>query len=340
MISSSRPLSSSVLPPQTQQTIVSSLVTIGLLQTHYQKTLEELVWLSALIGNLSESQKNPVNPEISQNPQNSCKEKEGYLYAELGFRERPLNFTDPTGHMMMNRTMANISDSLEKLRQKKEDRWWSSYDKSSTTPSSSPASIQEQLNVTLNTPVPTRTQQAISSFQSSSYANQNPALYAVGDFMYGDMFNGLSDIMKSRGDGWDYLALGSIIPIGKALMMLKAASKSTDFVLGIGSVIRKVNIKRGAEIGWGLTPAHLKKHLFGNGKDSLSTIDPAGNADIWAQNLSQLFSSPVTGKTGNGMLDIISQFPKADGSGMYNMGIRLAPKADGTFDLITVLTRQ
>jgi len=72
----------------------------------------------------------------------------------------------------------------------------------------------------------------------------------------------------------------------------------------------------------------------------LKTIDPAGTADKWASHLTELFSSPVTGKTSNGMFDIIKQFPKADGSGTFNMGIRLAPRQDGTFDLITILTKQ
>ena len=40
------------------------------------------------------------------------------------------------------------------------------------------------------------------------------------------------------------------------------------------------------------------------------------------------------------MLDIIRSFPRADGSGTFKMGVRLAPKPDGTFDLITVLTKQ
>lgn len=61
---------------------------------------------------------------------------------------------------------------------------------------------------------------------------------------------------------------------------------------------------------------------------------------MWAQHLAELIHSPVTGTTSNGMLDIIKSFPRADGSGTFKMGVRLAPKPDGTFYLITVLTKQ
>jgi len=38
------------------------------------------------------------------------------------------------------------------------------------------------------------------------------------------------------------------------------------------------------------------------------------------------------------MQDIKGKFEKADGSGGFKLGIRLMPKDDGTFDLVTVLT--
>jgi hypothetical protein len=91
---------------------------------------------------------------------------------------------------------------------------------------------------------------------------------------------------------------------------------------------------------WGLRADHLKKHFFGDSKYSLSKIDPGGNPDTWMGNISRLFSSPNAVPTGNGMIDIVGHFPRADGSGMYRMGVRLCPKPDGTFDLITVLTKQ
>ena len=92
--------------------------------------------------------------------------------------------------------------------------------------------------------------------------------------------------------------------------------------------------------GWGLTPKHLDKHFFGSGPTALRQIDPGGTADKWAKHLAELIRSPVTSTTSNGMHDIIKTFPRADGSGTFKMGVRLAPKADGTFDLITVLTKQ
>jgi Pretoxin HINT domain len=95
-----------------------------------------------------------------------------------------------------------------------------------------------------------------------------------------------------------------------------------------------------ANPGRGLTQAHLKKHFFGSKPTALQQIDPGGTADEWSQYLAELIRSPVTGSTSNGMLDIVKLFPRADGSGLFKLGVRLAPKPDGTFDLITVLTKQ
>jgi hypothetical protein len=38
--------------------------------------------------------------------------------------------------------------------------------------------------------------------------------------------------------------------------------------------------------------------------------------------------------------DVIGTFPKAGGGGTFQLGIRIAPKGDGTFDLVTLLTKQ
>jgi RHS repeat-associated protein len=95
-----------------------------------------------------------------------------------------------------------------------------------------------------------------------------------------------------------------------------------------------------ANPGWGLTPTHLRKHFFGSQPTALEQIDPGGTADKWAQHLAELIHSPVTGTTSNGMLDIIKSFPRADGSGTFKLGVRLAPRPDGTCTLITVLTKQ
>src|SRR5262249_19182208 len=91
---------------------------------------------------------------------------------------------------------------------------------------------------------------------------------------------------------------------------------------------------------WGLTTQHVRKHLFGPDATALRQIDPGGTPEKWVGHLTDLSKAPVTSTTSNGMLDIIQPFLKADGTGTFKLGIRLAPKPDGTFDLITVLTKQ
>jgi hypothetical protein len=69
-------------------------------------------------------------------------------------------------------------------------------------------------------------------------------------------------------------------------------------------------------------------------------VPATGNVDLWRSYMQDLASRPVTGTTTNGMHDIIGTFPKADGTGTFQLGLRLSPNSDGTFDLITLLTRQ
>jgi hypothetical protein len=85
---------------------------------------------------------------------------------------------------------------------------------------------------------------------------------------------------------------------------------------------------------------HLNKHMFGSSKHSLSKIDPGGNSEIWKGYMQELASRPVTSTTSNGMLDIIGSFPRTGGSGSFQFGIRLSPRSDGSFDLVTLLTKQ
>jgi hypothetical protein len=91
---------------------------------------------------------------------------------------------------------------------------------------------------------------------------------------------------------------------------------------------------------WGFSPVHTEKHFFGRGPYSLSTIDPAGTTEMWLGHLRELSTRPVTTLRSNGMQDIKGRFEKADGSGRFKLGIRLMPRDDGTFDLVTVLTGQ
>jgi RHS repeat-associated protein len=122
-----------------------------------------------------------------------------------------------------------------------------------------------------------------------------------------------------------------------------AAKPSTafDIVQGAGTTTRKINFRpSNVDPKWGLTAQHLNKHLFGSGNKSLKTIDPGGNASVWTGYLQDLASRPVTSTTSNGMQDIIGTFPKANGSGTFQFGIRLSPRPDGTFDLVTLLTKQ
>ena len=91
---------------------------------------------------------------------------------------------------------------------------------------------------------------------------------------------------------------------------------------------------------WGLRSEHLIKHFFGSGKVALRQIDPGGNPDSWMGYISRLFARPETARTANGMIDIMGDFPRADGSGTFRLGIRLFHRADGLYELITILTRQ
>jgi hypothetical protein len=91
---------------------------------------------------------------------------------------------------------------------------------------------------------------------------------------------------------------------------------------------------------WGLTEKHLEKHFFGSGKLSLSTIDPGGNAETWASQLQELATRPSSKTLNDGIQDVMGTFERSDGSGHFTLGIRISPKDDGTFDLVTVLTSQ
>jgi hypothetical protein len=120
-----------------------------------------------------------------------------------------------------------------------------------------------------------------------------------------------------------------------------AAGGEGVLVEGAGSGTRVINFRPdAADPNWGLTSAHLEKHLFGSGPLSLSTIDPGGNPDLWFSYIQDLASRPATATLKGGIEDIIGTFPKTGGNGTFQFGIRIAPAGNGTFDLVTLLTKQ
>jgi hypothetical protein len=96
----------------------------------------------------------------------------------------------------------------------------------------------------------------------------------------------------------------------------------------------------GVDAEWGFTAAHIEKHFFGADTLSLSQIDPAGNVEVWLSHLRELATRPHTALRNDGIEDIMGSFAKTDGSGSFRLGLRVSPKDDGTFDLVTVLTAQ
>ena len=119
------------------------------------------------------------------------------------------------------------------------------------------------------------------------------------------------------------------------------AAKPGVLVEGAGTGTRTLRFRpNAADLKWGLTKAHLNKHLFGTGPNSLRTIDPAGNPDLWRNYIQDLAGRAVTRQLNGGMQDIIGTFPKSGGSGSFKFGIRISPRSDGTHDLVTLLTRQ
>jgi len=105
--------------------------------------------------------------------------------------------------------------------------------------------------------------------------------------------------------------------------------------------LRVVNcVPVGVDPEWGMTTIHIEKHFLGKDLFSLSHIDPGGNVDTWLGHLRDLSTRPPTKQLANGVQDIIGKFPKTSGPGTFKLGLRLSPKTDGTFDLVTVLTSQ
>lgn len=79
--------------------------------------------------------------------------------------------------------------------------------------------------------------------------------------------------------------------------------------------------------------------MFGSGKYSLQKIDSAGNTDLWVGYLQDLAGRPATNSHASGIFDVFGTFEKADGSGSFQLGIRLSPNVNGSYDLVTILTK-
>jgi hypothetical protein len=103
---------------------------------------------------------------------------------------------------------------------------------------------------------------------------------------------------------------------------------------------RSINTLSKVDKKWGFTQKHLNRHFLGDSQYSLKVIDPAGSAESWLNNIADLFQRPITRKLNNGAVDILGTFSKSDGIGTYDLGVRLWPNKDGTFELITILTKQ
>lgn len=121
---------------------------------------------------------------------------------------------------------------------------------------------------------------------------------------------------------------------------LKATGHGTVMV-GEGSLVRKINFASDMDPKWGLTRVHLNKHFFGNNPEfSLKLIDSAGNPDTWMQNMMDLVQKPMSKQYKDGVFEILGKFAKGDGSGFYEMGVKLWQRPDNSFDLVTILTKQ
>ncbi|HEX7107535.1 MAG TPA: hypothetical protein VF218_16330 [Acidothermaceae bacterium] len=121
----------------------------------------------------------------------------------------------------------------------------------------------------------------------------------------------------------------------------EGATASYPVVLEKGAKTRSINFRpTTADPNWGLRRGHVRKHIFGPGPSPLVELDPAGTTDRWRDLIQELASRPTTARRAGGIEEIVGVFAKADGSGTFKLGIRLSRVADGSFDLVTLLTRQ
>lgn len=112
-------------------------------------------------------------------------------------------------------------------------------------------------------------------------------------------------------------------------------------VVGKGVKTRSINFRpKVADPNWGLRGVHLEKHLFGNHPSSLAMLDPGGNPERWMSFVQELAAMEPTASPQPGVYDIVGTFERTDQTRTFRLGIRISPCADGTYDLVTLLTRQ
>ena len=166
----------------------------------------------------------------------------------------------------------------------------------------------------------------------------------VGSLLAGQGFPSSTELLVGTGTGGlgsgGANVFGHLHTPGATAALDHSPTSTAVLVEGAGSGTRPLNVRPSAvDPNWGLTGAHVDKHLFGSGPSALRQIDAAGNPDVWRDHIQDLAGRPVTRTLKGGVEDIVGTFPKADGSGTFQFGIRIAPSPDGTWDLVTLLTR-
>ncbi len=145
-------------------------------------------------------------------------------------------------------------------------------------------------------------------------------------------------VATSSGFAFGGSVVGDLVP-----RMTGAAPKAATSVAPVATrrIQRVVHLQPHADDPrWGLTLKHVNKHLFGVGPKSLRVIDPGGAPALWMSYVADLTCRPVTTRPAAGIEDVMGVFPRADRTGFFTFGIRIAPTGDGTFDLVTLLTKQ
>lgn len=135
----------------------------------------------------------------------------------------------------------------------------------------------------------------------------------------------------------------------------KLGSATSATMMGVSGIINKagqgalqtnrtINFLSKQNPKWGLTMTHTLKHfnLIDDSPFSMTRIDPKGNINIWVNHVMEISQLPPTRtwtERGQRFLEIRAKVPKTGSDEMMNLGVRLAEQADGSFDLVTILTK-